>query len=62
MKDIATKKDADLEKLLAEKREELRTFRFNMAGSNLRDVRAARANRKEIARILTEQNARRRTS
>lgn len=61
MKDIQEKKDTDLTKMLAEKREELRTFRFNMSGSALRDVRAARTNKKDIARILTELNARRST-
>lgn len=60
MKDIAQKKDTDLVKLLAEKREELRAFRFNMTGSAMRDVRAARTNKKDVARILTELNARRR--
>lgn len=58
MKDIATKKDTDLQELLTKKREELRTFRFNTAGSALRDVRAARTAKRDIARILTELNRR----
>lgn len=58
MKDITEKKDAELTALLAEKREELRTFRFNTAGSALRDVRTARTNKKTVARILTELRAR----
>lgn len=62
MQEIRTKDDAALAKLLAEAREELRKFRFNVAGSALRDVRAARTNKKTVARILTEQTARQRTT
>lgn len=62
MNDITKKKDAELASLLREKREELRTFRFHSAGSALRDVRAARTNKKTVARILTELAARTRTN
>lgn len=56
--DFTKKKDSELAELLAEKREEVRTFRFNAAGSALRDVRAVRLAKKSIARILTERSAR----
>ena len=39
-----------------DKREELRTLQFNVAGSKNRNVKLARTLRKEIARALTEQN------
>ncbi len=44
--------------MLGEKREEERHLRFGVAGSATRDVRAIRTNKREIARILTELNAR----
>ena len=58
MKEFATKTPADLTKMLAEKREALRVFRFGGAGSRSRNVREGRNLRKDIARILTELNAR----
>ena len=48
----------DLQKLLVEKREALRAFRFGSAGSRSRNTREGRNLRKEIARALTEVNAR----
>lgn len=44
----------DLHKDLAHKREELRGLRFAVAGSKNRNVKHARALRKDIARIETE--------
>lgn len=44
----------DLRKLVADKRESLRTFRFEGAGSRSRDTREGRNLRKEVAQILTE--------
>lgn len=58
MKDLQKKNDAELQKFIAEKREELRTLRFSASGSGMRDVRALRNTRKEIARGLTELNRR----
>ena len=58
MKDIQKKSDADLQKVVKEKREELRTLRFAAAGSGMRDVKALRLAKKEIAQALTELNAR----
>ena len=45
-------------KLLEEKREAVRSFRFGLAGSAKKNVKAPLLARKEIARILTEQNSR----
>lgn len=58
MKDLQKKNEKDLQKMLAEKREELRTFRFGTAGSKTRDVKAAGKSKREVAQILTELNSR----
>ena len=62
MTDFKKKSVKDLEKLLKEKREELRDFRFASAGSRTRNVREGRNTRKEIAQILTELNERNKVS
>ncbi len=49
---------SELQKMVADKREALRTFRFEGAGSRSRNVRGGRTLRKEIAQILTELRAR----
>jgi len=59
MSSIAKKSDADLEKELREKRKELQQFRFGSAGSRTRNVKGGVNLRKDIARILTELNNRR---
>lgn len=56
-KEIANKTEADLTKLLGEKREALRTFRFGAAGAKTKNVKEGRALRQEIARILTVLNS-----
>lgn len=53
MKEITSKTPSDLEKLLGEKREALRNFRFGGAGAKTKNVREGRAIRKDIARVLT---------
>jgi ribosomal protein L29 len=58
MKDIREKNDADLTQFVGEKRTELRKLRFGTAGSNLRNTRAQRTARREIAKALTELNTR----
>lgn len=57
-KDIQKKDDKALIDLVAEKRAAVRAFRFGNAGSSTRDVRQVRADKKDIARALTELNAR----
>ncbi len=53
MKEITTKTVSDLTKMLAEKRESLRVFRFGAAGAKTKNVREGRTVRKDIARIMT---------
>lgn len=55
---IKTMSDAELMKKLADTREELRTMRFEGAGSRLKDPHAPRKARREVARVLTELSAR----
>ncbi|HYD93139.1 MAG TPA: 50S ribosomal protein L29 [Candidatus Paceibacterota bacterium] len=47
------KSKAELTKLLAEKREELRKLRFEAAGARVKDTNAPSKVRKDIARIMT---------
>lgn len=47
------KTQSDLAKLLYEKKEALKSFRFNLAGSKTKNVKEGRTLRKEIAHILT---------
>ncbi|HEX5775020.1 MAG TPA: 50S ribosomal protein L29 [Candidatus Paceibacterota bacterium] len=47
------KDEAELRKLLGEKREELRQIRFAQTGARGKDANAAGNARKDIARILT---------
>jgi ribosomal protein L29 len=58
MADIKTTSAEELIQQIAEKREALRAFRFGGAGSRTRNVREGRTLRKDIARMLTELNAR----
>lgn len=57
-KELKDKNGEDLKKLVADKREALRVFRFGGAGSRTRNTREGRNLRKEIARLLTELRAR----
>jgi ribosomal protein L29 len=56
-KEFATKTVTDLAKMLADKREALRVFRFGAAGAKAKNVREGRAIRKDIARIMTAMNS-----
>jgi ribosomal protein L29 len=58
MSDLSKQEIPELQKTLADKREALRVFRFEGAGSRTRNVRGGRMLRKEIARLLTELNSR----
>lgn len=44
----------EMTKLLAEKREELRTLRFSGMGSRLKDASAPKKLRADVARLMTE--------
>ena len=54
MSDFSKQDAPELQKLVADKREALRVFRFEGAGSRTRNVREGRNLRREIAQILTE--------
>jgi ribosomal protein L29 len=55
--DLKEKSVEDMTKMLAEKREELRTARFSGMG-RAKDTTTAKKNRADIARIMTELGAR----
>lgn len=55
------KKPEELQKLLGEKREELRKLRFEASGARPKDASAAAKVRKDIARLLTEETAQKNT-
>jgi ribosomal protein L29 len=57
-KELKTKSDKELEKMLKETREELRKFRFSQVGSSTRNIKEGQNLRKKIAQILTEVNSR----
>jgi len=56
MKDLINKNKDELSKILAEKREALRSFRFGIVGSKASNIREGRGIRREIARVLTALN------
>lgn len=53
MRALVEKNETDLRKLLAEKREALRVFRFAVAGGKTKNVKEGKTLRREIARVLT---------
>tara|TARA_B100000683_G_C12134558_1_gene409128 strand:- start:14 stop:196 length:183 start_codon:yes stop_codon:yes gene_type:complete len=58
MSTLSKKSEKELMKDLLEKRKAIREFRFNIAGSKLKDIKEGRALKRDVARILTELNAR----
>ena len=58
MADFSKQSIDELLKLITDKREALRVFRFGGAGSRTRNVREGRTLRKEIAHMMTELRAR----
>lgn len=58
MKEIKKISDKELLKTIDEKRVALKEFRLGSSGSKLKDVKAGRNLRKDIARLLTEVSAR----
>jgi ribosomal protein L29 len=54
--DFTTKSEAELKKLLSEKREALSKFKFGISGSRTKNVKEGRNTRRDIARILTNLN------
>ena len=55
---MKTLSDTEIAKVLADTRQGLREHRFAAAGSRPKDTNSLRKARKQIARALTEQNAR----
>jgi len=45
-----------LVKMLGEKREALKNFRFGVSGAKVKDVKRSRVLKRDIARILTKMN------
>lgn len=56
MSDYTNKTTEEMIRLVSEKQEALRSFRFAMTGSKKKNVKEGKAIRKEVARILTELN------
>jgi len=55
-KELKQKTETELQKLLQDSREKLRTIRFNLASAKVKNVREIPQLRKDIARILTVLN------
>jgi len=55
-KDLKDKTEGELQTLLAEARESLREMRFKDSNKQLKNVRALRVKRLEIAQVLTALN------
>jgi len=53
MKELRTKSIEELLKMLTDKREALRVFRYAVVGSKVRNVREGRTIRETISHILT---------
>jgi ribosomal protein L29 len=56
--EIRKMSDKEMEKALAEKRAEVKQFRFDITGSKAKDLKAGANAKKAVARILTELAAR----
>ncbi len=61
MKEYKDKTPKDLMKLIAEKREGIRNFRFGSTGSKTKNVKLGKTLKKDIARIMTELTIRKTT-
>jgi len=53
IKELRDKNIAELEKLLVEKRENVRKFRFENSTKQVKDKRQIRKDKRDVARILT---------
>jgi large subunit ribosomal protein L29 len=53
LKELRQKKKEELQKILMDDREKLRTLRFDLAAGKVKNVREIRRIKKEIAKILT---------
>ena len=57
MKELNNKSQEELEKILMELKEKLRSLRFELSASQIEDAREVRKTRKDIARVLTILNS-----
>ena len=57
LKELKTKSESDLHRLLAEFRDKIRELRFKDASKQLKNVREIREAKKTVANILTLLNA-----
>lgn len=53
IKELQTKSQSELQKMLQESREKLRDLRFKEANKQLKDIRSIRRERLLVARLLT---------
>lgn len=60
-KELKTKTEAELQKILAESREKLRELRFKDANKQLKDIRQIRKVRETVSQVLTILNAMKKT-
>lgn len=57
-KELKNKTEKELKKALSEAREDIRKFRFSLAGSGKMNLKEVRAKKTQIAQILTELRSR----
>ncbi len=57
MKDLLTKEVSELKKMIGEKKEELRKFRFGVVNGKTKNTKEAHTIKKDIARVLTAINS-----
>jgi ribosomal protein L29 len=58
MTDLSKKTIEALKKEIKDKKQSLRQFRFDLAGSKTRNVKLGQTLRKDVAHLLTELNSR----
>lgn len=61
-KDLKEKTEKELQKMLAEARQEVRKFRFSLSGAAKKNIKEVRSKKTQIAQILTELRSRELTS
>ena len=52
--ELTKKTERELDKMLTEKREKLRDFRFSATGTKIKNIKEGANLKKDIARVLTE--------
>jgi len=56
--ELIKKTEKELDKILKEKREKAREFRFSSTGTKIKNIKEGANLKKDIARVLTEKRAR----